>query len=124
MMNKNQILFNFYNLFLKIEINCDKENHVDFKYITCAVFSGCCLVKCVHPTTLIPLFPHSLIACKFQNLECSRLTSKNQVDYSTNNTAHSNLLSPPKIIIKTPPTKLPGNNFIYNNYDHTLQANN
>ena len=28
-------MFAFYNSFLKIELNCEKENHVNFKY-TCS----------------------------------------------------------------------------------------
>ena len=30
--DKNFVL-TFYNSFLKVELNCDKENHVNFKYI-------------------------------------------------------------------------------------------
>ena len=31
--NKFQFVLAFYNSFLKIELNCNKENHVNFKYM-------------------------------------------------------------------------------------------
>ena len=30
---KAKCVFAIYNLLLKIELNCDKENHVSFKYV-------------------------------------------------------------------------------------------
>ena len=51
---KTKYVFAFYNSFLKIELNCDKENHVNFKYtcsfqkkmsnLACMIWS---LAKCV-----------------------------------------------------------------------------